>query len=251
MGTEFRDDQYQISYPDGVENHWWHLARNRLLEQKIKQLSKQDASVLDVGCGRGITVKYLRSKGIDCIGVEPGEAKPLKIIERYLWVGKKAEELSEIERNRYSLLLLLDVVEHIANPELFLKDLVVLFPNLTHVIITVPACPELWSNYDEFYGHHRRYTITMVERLCQQLDWHLVWSFYFFQLLYLPARIIIKTSQKRAVDMKAPQGIGKWIHLLLSYAVTVGNYSRFLGFSGTSIIACFSLSTIINSKKLG
>lgn len=242
MKTEFRDDQYYLSYPDGVENHWWHLARNRLIEQKIRQLSKQDAAILDVGCGRGVTVKYLRSKAIDCVGVEPAKACPLEQIEQYIFAGKKAEDLSEIDRNRYSLLLLLDVVEHITNPDLFLKDLTALFPNLTHVLITVPACPELWSNYDEFYGHYRRYTISMIKSLSQQLDWQLVWNFYFFQLLYLPARIITKTGQKREVEMKAPKGIGKWMHWLVSYALTIGNNSRFLGFPGTSIIACFALS---------
>jgi hypothetical protein len=82
----------------------------------------------------------------------------------------------------------------------------------------------------------------MIENLSQQLNWHLVWNFYFFQLLYLPARIITKTGRKREVEMKAPKGISKWIHLLISYALTVANYSRFLGFPGTSIIACFSLS---------
>ena len=242
MKTEFRDDQYELSYPDGVENHWWNLARNRLLEKQIRNLSKQDAAILDVGCGRGITVKYLRSKAIDCLGIEPAEARPLKTMDEYIFVGKKAEDLSESERNRYSLLLLLDVVEHIANPDIFLKDLTALFPNLTHVIITVPACPELWSNYDEFYGHYRRYTISMVESLSQQLNWHLMWNFYFFQLLYLPARVITKTGQKRAVEMKAPKGISKSIHLIISYILTFGNQGRFLGLPGTSIIACFSLS---------
>lgn len=241
MKAEFRDDQYQLSYPDGVENHWWHLARNRLLAQQIKQLSKQQASVLDVGCGRGVTVKYLRSQAIDCIGVEPAEAKPLKDIKQYIFTGKKAEDLSEAERDRYTLLLLLDVVEHIANPDIFLKDIIALFPNVTHVIITVPACPELWSNYDEFYGHYRRYTLNMIEDLSHQLNWHLMWNFYFFQLLYLPASLITKLGQKRAVEMKAPTGASKKIHQFISYILMVGNYGRFLGLPGTSISACFSL----------
>jgi SAM-dependent methyltransferase len=241
MKAEFCDDQYQTSYPDGVENHWWHLTRNRLIEQQIRQLSKQHASVLDVGCGRGITVKYLRNKAINCIGVEPAEAKPLQGIEQYILAGKKAEDLSEAERDQYSLLLLLDVVEHIANPDIFLKDLTALFPNLTHVIVTVPARPELWSNYDEFYGHYRRYTLKMTEDLSHQLNWHLLWNFYFFQFPYLPARVITELGWKRAVEMKAPTGISKKIHRFLSYAVTIGNSSRLLGFPGTSISACFDL----------
>jgi hypothetical protein len=241
MKTEFQDYQYELSYPDGVENHWWHLVRNRLLKKQIRKLSKQNTAILDVGCGRGVTVKYLRSKAIDCIGVEPAEAQPLIGIERYIHIGKKAEELSEIERNRYNLLLLLDVVEHIADPVLFLKNLTASFPNLTHVIITVPACPELWSNYDEFYGHYRRYTLNMIEDLAHQLSWSLIWKFYFFQLLYLPARIITRSGQKRNVEMKAPRGLKKWVNLLTSYILTIGNYTHLLGLPGTSIIACFAL----------
>jgi 2-polyprenyl-3-methyl-5-hydroxy-6-metoxy-1,4-benzoquinol methylase len=242
MKTEFREDQYELSYPDGIENHWWNLARNRLLEKQIRKLSKQNAAILDIGCGRGITVKYLRSKAIDCRGVEPAEARPLQAMEQYIYVGEKAEDLSESDRNQYSLLLLLDVIEHLADPALFLKDLAALFPNLTHVIITVPACPELWSNYDEFYGHYRRYTLGMISSLANQLNWHLIWKFHFFQLLYFPARIITKTGQKRAVEMKAPQGLTRWGHWLISYVLTLSNYAHIFGFSGTSIIACFALS---------
>ena len=180
--TEFSGNQFALAYPDGIENHWWHLARNRIIASVIKAFAGSNASVLDVGCGQGIAVKYLRDEGIDCSGVEPGEVTPLIGIGDYVRVGIDAEGLPPSESARFDTILLLDVNEHVSEPVTFLQQLFVVFPNLSHVIITVPARRELWSNYDDFYGHYRRYTIEMLRDLSLELGVSHTWESYFFHL---------------------------------------------------------------------
>jgi SAM-dependent methyltransferase len=239
MKTEFSNDQYELAYPDGIDNHWWHLARNRILENTVKNLTGPDATVLEVGCGKGIVVKYLRSRGINCTGVELADVKPIAIVEKYIRVRTSAFDISRSERQRYNIILLLDVIEHIPDPVAFLQELVDAFPNLTHVIITVPARQELWSNYDDFYGHYRRYSIDMLKSLSCELHVNGTWEGYFFHSIYPLAWAAANLKKKRETKLTSPHGLAKWVHKLISYAM-IFDYRLFpRRVPGTSALACF------------
>jgi SAM-dependent methyltransferase len=241
MTTEFSDDQYDLAYPDGIENHWWNLARNRILTNIVKKFAGAGAIVLDVGCGRGFFVKYLRDEGIDCSGVELANAQPLVSVRDHVRVGIEAWELSLTERMRYDTILLFDVIEHIPAPAAFLQRLSAGFPNLSHVIITVPACQELWSNYDECYGHCRRYSLEILKSTPIALGADCIWASYFFHLAYPVGWAAAHLAKKRETKLHAPQGIGKWLHKLISWAMIIDYYIMPGYVPGMSALSCFSL----------
>lgn len=159
MKTYFSKKQFNYAYADGMERHWWHIARNKIIKNTVRFFAGSEACVLEVGCGRGIVVNFLREAAIDCSGVELAKIQPIHSAKNHIQTGIDALDIPAFERKRYNTILLLDVIEHIPEPVTLLKNLGNAFPNLNHVIITVPACQELWTNYDEFYGHFRRYTI--------------------------------------------------------------------------------------------
>lgn len=237
MKTEFSDDQFDRNFPDGAEHHWWFLARSRIVASVIRPRS----AVLEVGCGRGIVVKSLREAGIDCSGVELAKARPVPSAEKHVRVGIDAVELPSVERQRYDTILLLDVIEHLPDPASFLQSLANAFPNLSCVIVTVPARQELWSNYDEFFGHYRRYTPEILEALSSQLSWKLTRKSYFFHLVYLPAWIMAKLKKNRETRLKPPQGLNRLIHRLMSYILIVDYYVFPKLLAGTSVVGCFQL----------
>jgi hypothetical protein len=242
MKTEFSNEQFEAACPDGIEYHWWSLARSRILARSINAFAGPKANVLEVGCGRGIAVKNLRNAGVNCFGVELTKVRPICGADKHIRVGIDAVELQVQELRYYDTILLLDVIEHIPEPDTFLQNLANAFPNLTHVIITVPARQELWSNYDEFYGHYKRYTIEMLETLASGLCWSLTSKSYFFHLVYLPAWIMSKLKMKRQIRLNPPpQGANRLIHRLISYVMTVDYYLFPKHLAGTSIIVCFHL----------
>jgi SAM-dependent methyltransferase len=242
MTTEFSIVQFASAYPDGIENHWWHLARNRTIKSVIKAFVGSNAVVLDVGCGRGIAVNYLRDKGIDCTGVEFAEVHPIFPVRNCVRVGIKAGDLPFAERKRYDTILLLDVIEHISDPICFLQQLLVVFPNASHLIITVPARQELWSNYDEFYGHYRRYTIEMLKSLSNELHVSNSWESYFFHLVYPISWAVANLTKNRKTKLNAPQSqLSKWAHKLISYFMILDYYFLPRQVPGMSVLACFSL----------
>jgi len=241
MKTSFSNDQYESAYPDGMECHWWTLARSKIVASWISAVSGSNCSVLEVGCGRGIVVKSLQDAGIDCAGVEIANVRPVHAVAQHISVGIDAVELSYGERQRYDTILLLDVIEHISEPVIFLRNLANAFPNLSHIIVTVPARHELWSNYDEFYGHYRRYTPELLEALSTELRWRLNRKSYFFHSLYLPAWLLVKLKKNRKIHLKPPQGLHKLLHRLIAYAMITDYHLFPMSLVGTSVIGCLEL----------
>jgi hypothetical protein len=246
MKTEFSDSQFKQAYPDGIENHWWQLTRNKLVVDTLSSISTINLSVLEVGCGRGITVMYLRDNGFECCGVDLGKVRPLSSVERYINSGVSAVDLPSNERQKYDTILLLDVIEHLPDPVLFLKTIEDAFVNLKNVIITVPARQELWSNYDEFYGHYRRYSDNMLYDLARSLGWELSYVSYFFHGVYLPAWILSKLKKKRKTRFTAPQKTVNWFHKLLS-VIMISEYKILpKTIFGSSLIVKYCLNRNVN-----
>lgn len=216
-GTTFTQEQYDRPYPNGIERHYWAQARHRILLRQIEQQlgSQRDATVLDIGCGRGITVDYLRSQGIQAQGCELGRPSPISAaVAPYLHIGVDAFTLDEGLRQSVKVILLLDVLEHMEQPREFLAECGRRFPACDRVIITLPARQEIWSNYDEYYGHFLRYDAQSVGRLVPDA-WQLTSQSYFFHLLYVPARLMSALGMPRSVDVAAPAPKTRWAHKAL------------------------------------
>ena len=183
MGSQYESDRYADNYPDGIERHYWNVARNAYLFDLIG--SSRDQVVLDVGCGRGIVVDYLRRRGVDCWGCDLGLPRPLNDdVAPFLIFGSDASVISEDLAAQVTHLTLLDVLEHLESPEALLSDCRKKFPNAKRYTITLPARLELWTNYDEHFGHFRRYDADSVFALLRCLTPRAVRLEYFFHILY-------------------------------------------------------------------
>jgi SAM-dependent methyltransferase len=202
--TEFNDDQYAGAYPPGIEDTYWHLARCRILEKQVQ--AGGGKRVLDVGCGRGIVVDSLVSRGIDCYGVELAPVAVPERLRSRVTTGTGFADLPSALRLSIDTVILGDVIEHLADPVQFLQLLQQSLPQLRTMIVTVPARSELWSNYDVHYGHYRRYDLDMLRGNLEEAGLHLQELRYMFRLLYLPGRLLVASGKKRSVN---PQPAGR------------------------------------------
>ena len=121
-----------------------------------------------------------------------------------LSLGSSAFDLPAAMRESFSALLLLDVLEHLPEPTEFLRRCEQAFPNARHVLVTVPARMEIWSNYDEYNGHFRRYTLETIARVADGTSLALRDSGYFFHALYAAARALSATTKQRETRLSAP-----------------------------------------------
>jgi hypothetical protein len=214
MKTTYSDEQYELAYPPGIEHHWWSAARNELIAKLLREKCA-DCNFLEVGCGKGVAVLGLRKEGRNVRGVELANVQPLSGVEQWVDSGVDACDLALETRLTYEGLLLLDVIEHLPDPEAFLNSLLKSFPNVSFVFVTVPAGQELWSNYDQFAGHHRRYSLDMLESLGATLGWTLDRAEYFFRLSYFPMRLMTMLGIDRQLKMVAPGTALRPLHRLV------------------------------------
>ena len=244
--TSFNDEQYHLPYSPGTESHFWNFARSRIVArhlQKIQRSSSQSGGViLDVGCGPGIVVGHLRALNLACHGVETGKPALRPGIEQFVTTGTDASELPQSFRQSVSAILLLDVLEHIEDPANFLNILLKSFPSLKHFVVTVPARAELWSNYDEYYGHFCRYDRDGFCKLFTDLNLKIVTCKYFFNSLYPAMAIAARGVQKRSLETKPPSGFGKWVHAAIGSAFQLEERFPPMGkLPGTSLLGVFSV----------
>jgi SAM-dependent methyltransferase len=109
----------------------------------------------------------------------------------------------------YDLLLLLDVIEHVADDAAFLRDLVTRFsPANGRLLLTVPAFQALYGRHDAFLGHYRRYTLAELIDLAGRCGLTVRSSGYLFFSLLLPKLVLFKWCNAG----KESDGVGNWRH---------------------------------------
>jgi hypothetical protein len=199
-------EQFAASHPPGIGQNYWNVARNRILWSRLEPTLRPESQVLDIGCGSGIVVDFLRQKGVNCFGSDLGTPVPeAPRVAPYLYLGQSAFELDAAVRARTDTLLFMDVLEHLPDPAAFLRSSLEAFPNVSAVHLTVPARMEIWSNYDEYFGHFRRYTRAAVSQMAADAGLRVEDSSYAFHSLFLAARITLGLSRKRKTQQAAPR----------------------------------------------
>jgi len=223
MDSRYTDKQYAENYPDGIDQHYWNVARNAVILDTVAE--RGNGLVLDVGCGRGVVVDYLRGRGIDCWGCEVGTPRPLtSAVAPFLMLGTDALAVSDALANDVTHLLFLDVLEHLEHPESLLAGCRRRYPNARRMTITLPARRELWTNYDDWFGHYRRYDVGGARELIASLSPRALDIGYFFHLLYPAILIKAKLGSARATAAAAPTTpLTRRIHRLLGDAIRMSD----------------------------
>ena len=144
------------------QRHWWFVARRRIVEALVHEVigGGDSAVALDVGCGTGANAAGL-ARSLTVHGMDTS-ADAIELARDH-WQGVPFHHADVLDASvplpaDLSVVLLMDVLEHIKDDVRFLGGLVDRLPDGAHLLITVPANPSLWSRHDEAFGHHRRYT---------------------------------------------------------------------------------------------
>ena len=243
-GTGFTASEYASNYPDGMDRHFWNRARNRVIERRVRRaLAVAPGRVLDIGCGRGIVVDHLRRWGVDCSGVEISQAPPLNAaVASHLQMGCDIADLPADVRQIVRVGLLLDVLEHLPDPNTFLHRCRTILPGLKALVITLPARQELWSNYDEHYGHFQRHRLEDLPGLLLALPVRSLDTSYFFHGLYPPMLILNRLGCQRSFEFRPPGGglVGV-VHRIMGGVFSLEDRLVPRRWPGTSLIALAEL----------
>lgn len=179
------DADYGARYRDLFERHWWWRARERVILDALHAHEPASGwgNVLDIGCGDGLFFDALAAMpGVTLVeGVEPAQ-------ELVSPDGPHRARIHTVpfdERfdtgRRYSLITMLDVLEHLPDPVTALSHALSLLTPDGVFLATVPAFMALWTRHDELNHHYTRYTTKTFGDLARAAGLRIDEERYFFR----------------------------------------------------------------------
>ncbi|MFC1498668.1 bifunctional glycosyltransferase/class I SAM-dependent methyltransferase [Verrucomicrobiota bacterium] len=146
----------------------------------------ENASVLDLTCGRGYVARELKKKGCKVTGVDKESADP-DLFEKFIRCDLDSPQLPS-DLDTYDYILALDCLEHLDSPERLLDELrLKCYAEKTVLILTVPNIGFFITRLSLLLGqfnygkagildltHKRLFTFGSFSRLLKQEGYHVV-----------------------------------------------------------------------------
>jgi len=144
---------------EAEESHWFFVGRRNILRSLLDGLMEDldHPRILDVGCGTGATMEFLAQFGeVTGIDVSPLAIDYGRQQGRARLCLADGESLPFADES-FDLVAALDLLEHLEHESKGLGEAWRVLKDGGHALLVVPAFDFLWSDFDRFSGHYRRY----------------------------------------------------------------------------------------------
>lgn len=228
------------------KNYWWFVQKRQFVKLLINSNFKKNIkNVLDCGCGTGENLKMLSKYG-KVYGID-FDNDCIKYCTKKGFKNIYKQDLNKefLLPQKMNLIVATDVLEHIKNDTQAYKSII---DNLKYrgiAIITVPAHQFLFSEWDRFLQHKRRYTKKSFAKLISSKNNVTCIKIGYYNLLsFIPAflsrKIIRKVISNQESEFKKIPNI---INKILIYFGYIDN------FLATKLPFYFGLSLYAVIKK--
>lgn len=173
--------------------HWWFRGRRKYLKSLIRRLYSRfisegaELNFCEIGSGTGGNLSMLTE-------FATVDAVEMNELARELIRQKKNERVRGVQfgslpdsiplQGRYDGVFSLDVIEHVEQDLMAIKQLAKLVKPNGYIITTVPAYQWLWSQHDVANHHKRRYTLKRYRSLFIEAGLEVHYASYFNTLLF-------------------------------------------------------------------
>ena len=202
-GSGFKSEYFYKLY-QAEENNFWFKARNQLIQWALRTYASNCQSFLEIGCGTGFVLSGVRDTipSSNIVGSEiftAGLAFAAKRVPEAELVQMDARNLPYKEE--FDVISAFDVIEHIDEDILVLKNLFRGLKSGGLIMITVPQHQWLWSSVDVHACHVRRYSSAELHEKIEQVGFNIIRTTSFVSFL-LPAMYLsrFKISKNKDPD---------------------------------------------------
>ena len=137
---------------------WWDVGRRSILHDALRRHTSSHAlEILDVGCGPGGNILFLKKFG-KVTGLDTSkEALSFASTQGFFNIVQGDGDKLPFGNESFDLVSALDVIEHMENDTEALREIFRVLKKDGIFLLTVPAYPWMWSEHDEAVHHKRRY----------------------------------------------------------------------------------------------
>ncbi|MEK6326933.1 MAG: class I SAM-dependent methyltransferase [Actinomycetota bacterium] len=186
MREDFYAEYFRIE-----DRHWWFVGRRQIILAVLgahltPPPNGHTARILDLGCGTGTMLSYLRRFG-EVEGVDADEQAVRYCQARgHARVRLLESEALPYPDDSFDLLTALDVLEHIEDDGRALEEVARVLRPGGAFLATVPAYPWMWGAQDEISHHFRRYKLRQLEQRILAAGLELERLTHFNTILFAP-----------------------------------------------------------------
>ncbi len=216
-------DLKEVNTKQLIRHPWETIRKDFFLNLLFKNIDGifKGIDILDVGSGdayfaKAVVTSFGKKTHIKCLDKEYDK----KFLE-----DKAYPEITYIKENddqKFDLVLLMDILEHIEDDYEFLKKISLRnLNNKPYLLITVPTWNCLYSNHDRRLGHVRRYSPKSCKTLLENSELEIITSGNLFHVLII-FRLFSKLKEyvtliffKKKAKNKDLKDLGNWNHGIL------------------------------------
>lgn len=215
-----KDSAYKMLHETAQDN-WWYRVRKKIVKniiEKYSTSSNKKLEILDIGCGPGVFLKELKDFGI-CYGID-NSAQAVNFCRKESINNVKLGDAANIpySNNRFDAVLALDMLEHIKDDNLAIKEIKRVLKDGGLAIIFVPAFNFLWGKSDELGQHYRRYTLKDLKFKAKDSGFYIIKASYFNFFLFFPILLIRYVVRILKISIQSENETGfKLVNSILFY----------------------------------
>lgn len=189
------------------QKHFWHIGRKEIILDILKRHVPNivGCRMLEIGCGNGSVLAFLKLNGINIEGSD-------LFIEGLRYCRQRTDSVPLYQtdimalpfHNDFDIIGLFDVLEHIDEDEKALLEIGQALKPRGKILLTVPAHKFLWSYFDESSAHKRRYgrkeLITKLERngfVIKKISYYVFFLFPLFLGIRVLSNVLWRGGGKR------------------------------------------------------
>lgn len=206
------------------DSYWWHVAKRAIAFDLIDRFATPNDLIVEGGVGAAGNLLRLKQRGFRVHGLDV-MPEAIEICKRLGVDSATQHDLCQqwpIAPQSARVVLLLDVLEHLQEPVEALAYAAETLEQEGKIIITVPAWPALYGDWDRRLGHFRRYSSSLLQQHIRGAGLRLLWI-NSWNAFTLPAALVLRAWQRcfpqdRPAEFPA---VSAWMNRLLIHLASM------------------------------
>lgn len=207
---------------------FWYKARRRMIAIILNKYKVRGKKVLEIGCGVGGQLQVLSSFNNDVFGSDINEEALAEATRIGFKVFQQDAEKDLKDEEKYDVICAFDVLEHLREDNLAIKNIHRALKKEGLFIFSVPAFQFLYGGHDVYMKHYRRYSKKDLQEKIIKNNFEILSFFYWNFFLFIPtflSRVVFKKKTINSDVQKIPKILNFVLFFLLaleSFLIKIG-----------------------------